>query len=64
MPRPSFNRVTHTNLDGINVFGRRPTLFASVEYKSSLSWKMLLTTSFLYLVPSFQFTLFAYYQFR
>jgi len=55
--------VTHTHLDGINVFGRRLTMRDSVEYKSTLSWKILLTTSFLYLVPSLQFTLFAYYQF-
>ena len=55
--------VTFTNLDGINIFGRRLTLLASKEYKSSLSWKMLLTTSFLYLIPSFQFTLSAYSQF-
>ena len=54
--------VTHTNLPGLNVAGRRKTLFDSVEYKSALSWKMLLTTSFLYLVPSLQFTLFAYNQ--
>ena len=56
--------VTHTNLHGLNEDGRRKTMKDSVEYKSELSWKMLLTTSFLYLVPSFQFTLFAYYQFR
>ena len=56
--------VTQTNLHGLNEDGRRKTMKDSVEYKSDLSWKMLLTTSFLYLVPSFQFTLFAYYQFR
>ena len=55
--------ITQTHLDGINVFGRRLTMLDSVKYKSTLSWKMLLTTSFLYLVPSLQFTLFAYSKF-
>ena len=64
IPRRPGVEMTQTNMDQLHNYGRRLTLLESVNYKNQLSWKILLTTSFLYLVPSFQFTLFAYYQFR
>ena len=63
IPRRPGVEMTQTNMDQLHNYGRRLTLLESVNYKNQLSWKILLTTSFLYLVPSFQFTLFAYYQF-